>query len=131
MVGSCATTKALTVSPAFWKQKDKTIGIAVAQFPRGSVQNFGSSMANLAQQLKDEARMASATAALESRLWRTYPGNFARVQDLFAEKVQVAGFRVVKTGDKVNLKPIATVLVSISLLAGVPESSQRVASTTS
>ena len=104
MVGSCATTKSLTVSPAFWKQKDKAIGIALVQFPRGSVQNFGSSMGNLAQQLKDEARMASATAALESQLRRTYPGNFARVQDLFAEKLQATGFKVVKIGDKVNLK---------------------------
>ncbi|HUT72305.1 MAG TPA: hypothetical protein VMW89_16665 [Desulfatiglandales bacterium] len=61
-------------------------------------------MGNLAQQLKDEARMASATAALESRLRGTYPGNFARVQGLFAEKLQAAGFTVVKLGDKVNLK---------------------------
>ena len=104
MVGSCATTKSLTVSPAFWKQRDKTIGIALVQFPRGSVQNFGSSLGNLAQQLKDGARMESATAALKSRLRRTYPGNFARVQGLFAEKLQAAGFTVVKIGDKVNLK---------------------------
>ena len=103
LLSGCAATKRVTVSPSFWQHKDQAIGVALVEIPRGNLKNFGSSIGNLAQQLKEQDRMATATAALRHRLRRTYPRNFARIQDLFVEKLKAAGFKVIKIEEKINL----------------------------
>jgi len=91
LLGACAPTQKVMISPNFWQESDHTVGVALVAFPQGRVANFGSGSG-----LVYEAKIASASAPIKYRLKYTYPANFIGVQSLFAEKLKTKGFKVIK-----------------------------------
>ncbi len=95
--GGCAPTQKVMLNPDFWQERDHTIGIALVAFPRGMVQNFGSGSG-----LIYEAQIARESGPLSALLKRTHPGNFTRIQGLFAEKLKTKGFKVIEIEDRIE-----------------------------